>query len=147
MVKPNSSKASVDSQSWATGESSRGTWRLASGSPVTDEVSATMMVGPKSPVTTATPASALEGSFFGFSGAMGSNWRLWDETARPTGLGFDVSSAQNSFSPLLGLGCEEGLCFGEKDDSTVGSGEKGVIWSNPIAQPVLVSQLDGVELE
>ena len=102
---------------------------------------------PKSPVTTATLASESEGSFFGFFGAVGSNRRLWDETAWPTGPGFDVSSALNSFSPLLGLGCEEGLCFDEKDDSTVGSGEKGVIQSNPIAQPMSVSQLDGVELE
>ena len=98
-------------------------------------------------MTTTMLASESEGSFFGFSSAVGSNWRLWDETAWPTGPGFNVSSALNSFSPLLGLGCEEGLCFGEKDDSTVGSGEKGVIRSNPIAQPVSVSQLDGVELE
>ena len=128
MVKPNSSKASVDSQSsWATGESSRGTLRTASGSPVTEEVPATAIVGPESPMTTATPASAMEGSFFGFFGAVGTNRRLWDEThipmagvlrvgatARPTRPGFDVSSAQNSFSPLLGLGCEEGLCFVRK---------------------------------
>ena len=168
MVKPNSSKATVDSQSWATGESSRGTWRATSGSSVTDEVLATATVGPEppatetvdleppaiatmdpessatatvdpeSPVTTAMPESESEGSFFGFSGAVGSNRRLWDETAWPTGPGFDVSSTLNSFSPLLGLGCEEGLCFGEKDDSTVGFGEKGVIQSNPIDRKSVV---------
>ena len=147
MVKPNSFKASVDSQSWATGESSRGTWRSASGSPVTDDVPATATVGPKSPVTTATPASASEGSFLGFSVRWGPNGGCGTRRQGPLDLGLMFLLPKTLFSPLLGLGCEEGLCFGEKDDSTVGSGEKGVIWSNPIAQPVSVSQLDGVELE
>ena len=55
-------------------------------------------------------------------------------------------AAQNSFSPLSGLGSEEGLYFGERDDTTVVSGEKGDIWNNPIAEPVLPSHLDGVEM-
>ncbi|KAL0008498.1 hypothetical protein SO802_010000 [Lithocarpus litseifolius] len=81
---------------------------------------------------------------------------MWDEThtpiidvlrveamARPMGPGFE---AQNSFSPLSGLGSEKGLCFGRRDDSMVVSGEKGEIMSNPIAEPVSPSHLDGVEL-
>ena len=53
-------------------------------------------------------------------------------TVKLMGPGYVVSSdlwhqgaAQNSFSPLLGMGSEEGLCFGERDDSMVVSGEKG----------------------
>ena len=52
----------------------------------------------------------------------------------------------NSFSPLLGLGYEDGLCFGERDDSKVVSGEKGEKWSNPIVEPVSLSHLDGDEM-
>ena len=73
--------------------------------------------------------------------------------AKLMGHGYVVSSdlqhqgvAQNSFSPLLGLGSEEGLYFGEKDDSTVVSSEKKEKWSNPIAKPVSPSYLDGVEM-
>ena len=74
-------------------------------------------------------------------------------TVKLMGPGYVVSSdlwhqgaAQNSFSPLLGMGSEEGLCFGERDDSMVVSSEKGEKWSNPIAEPVLPSHLDGVEM-
>ena len=45
-------------------------------------------------------------------------------------------AAQNSFSHLLGLGSEEGLYFGEKDESMMVSGVKGEKWSH----------LDGVEM-
>ena len=69
------------------------------------------------------------------------------------GLGIDVSSdnwhhgaAQNHFSPLSDLGSQKDLCFGERDNSTVVSGEKGEKWSNPITKPVSSSYLDGVEL-
>ena len=37
------------------------------------------------------------------------------------------------------------LCFGERDNSTVVPGEKGEKWSNPIAETVSPSYLDGVE--
>ena len=73
-------------------------------------------------------------------------------TAKLLGPGYVVSSnlrhqgaARNSFSPLLGLGSEEGLCSGGRDDSVVGSGEKGEIWSNLFVEPVSPSHLDGVE--
>ena len=117
------------------------------------------------PVTLASSASATEGSSFGFSDVEVTNRRLkevtqtpiagvWKvgSTAKPMGLGFVVPSdlrhqgaTQNSFSPLLGLGSEEGLCSGERDDSTVVSGEKGEKWCNPIVEPVSPSHLDGVE--
>ena len=119
-----------------------------------------------SPVTTVVLTSATKGSNFGFSGVEVTNWRLREETqtliagvlrvgttAKLIGPGYVVSSdlrhqgvAQNFFSPLLGLGSEEGLYFGEKDDSTVVSIEKEEKWSNPIAKPVLPSYLDGVEM-
>ena len=38
------------------------------------------------------------------------------------------------------------LHFGENDNSTVVPGEKGEKWSNPSAEPVSPSYLDGVEL-
>nr|POF14673.1 hypothetical protein CFP56_52659 [Quercus suber] len=47
---------------------------------------------------------------------------------------------------VANLGSEKGLCFGERDNSTVVSSEKGEKWSNPIAKPVSLSYLDGVEL-
>ena len=72
---------------------------------------------------------------------------------RLMGLGNGVSSdhwyqgaAQNHFSPLSSLGSEKGLCFGERDNSTVVSSEKGEKWSNPIAELLSPSYLDGVEL-
>nr|POE92308.1 hypothetical protein CFP56_71994 [Quercus suber] len=43
-------------------------------------------------------------------------------------------------------GSEKGLCFGERDNSTVVLGENGEKWSNPIAELVSLSHLDGVEL-
>ena len=73
-------------------------------------------------------------------------------TVKLMGPGYVVSSdlwhqgaAQNSFSPLLGLGSEEGLCFGVRDDSMVVSREKGEIWRKPSAEPVSPSHLDAVE--
>ena len=63
-------------------------------------------------------------------------------------ISFDLrhqGATQNSFSPLLGLGSKEGLCFGVRDDSTVVSGEKGEIWCNPSAEPMSPSHSDGVE--
>ena len=111
-------------------------------------------------------ASATEGSNFGFFGVVVTNRRLREETQTPIasvlrvgtmtkqmGLGYVVSfdlwhqgATQNSFSSLLGLSSEEGFCFGERDDSTAVSGEKGEKWSNPIAEPVSPSYLDGVEM-
>ena len=109
-------------------------------------------------VIMAAPAlvSATEGSRSKFSGVEVSNRRLRAEnqtplagvlkdgsTAKLMGPGYVVPSdlrhqgdGQNSFSPLLGLGSEEGLCFGERDDSMMVSGEKGEKWSH----------LDGVEM-
>ena len=85
----------------------------------------------------------------------GTNRRSREETQTPVklmGPGYAVSSdlrhqgaAHNSFSPLLGLGCEEGLCFGVSDESMVVSGEKGEAWCNPSAEPVSPSHLDRVE--
>ena len=108
---------------------------------------------PGSPVTT--PASATGGSIFGFFDVEGTNRRSMEETQTPAklmGPGYAVSSdlrhqgaTHNSFSPLLGLGCEEGLYFGVRDEPTVVSGEKGEAWCNPSAKPVSPSHLDGVE--
>ena len=74
-------------------------------------------------------------------------------TVKLMGPGYVVSSdlwhqgaAQNSFSHLLGLGSEEGLYFGERDESMMVSGEKGEKWSNPIVEPVSPSHLDGDEM-
>ena len=111
-------------------------------------------------------ASAMEVSKFGFIGEAVTNRGKGDEnhtpmagdlsvgtTASLMGLGNGVSSdhrhqgaAQNHFSPLLGLGSEKGLCFGERDNSIVVSDEKGEKWSNPIAELVSPSYLDRVEL-
>ena len=55
-------------------------------------------------------------------------------------------SAQNHFSPLLGLGSEKSFCFGERDNPKKVSGEKGEKWSNPHAELVSSSYLDGEEL-
>ena len=95
-----------------------------------------------------------------------SNRRFRDETqnlmigvlgvrtmVRPMGPKIDAFSAlrhegdvRNHFSPLLDLGSEMGLYFGMSDNSTVVPGEKGEKWSNLMAEPVLLSYLDGVEL-
>ena len=111
-------------------------------------------------------ASAMEVSKFGFIGEAVTNRGKGDEnhtpmagdlsvgtTARLMGLGNGVSSdhrhqcaAQNHFFPLSSLGSEKGLCFGERDNSTVVLGEKGEKWSNPIVEPVSLSYLDRVEL-
>ena len=52
----------------------------------------------------------------------------------------------NSFSPLSGLGSGEDLCFGERDDFMVDSGEKGGEWSNIDVEPVVLSQVGGFDL-
>ena len=63
-------------------------------------------------------------------GEANGTWVCCSSTLRHQG------AAQNSFSHLLGLGSEEGLYFGEKDESMMVSGVKGEKWSH----------LDGVEM-
>ena len=58
----------------------------------------------------------------------------------------NADASHNSFSPLSGLGSGEDLCFGERVDFMVDSGEKGGDWSNPDAELVLPSQVGGFEL-
>ena len=98
-------------------------------------------------------ASATEVSKLGFICMEVTNRRKRDATTRLMGLGIDVSSdnrhhgvTQNHFSHLSDLGSQKGLYFGERDNSTVVSGEKGEKWSNPITKPMSSSYLDGVEL-
>ena len=167
MAKPISLKESYDGQSmWVQGESPKGRLKLVSGSPVSTAASTSVTEVFGSLVTTVVSTSAMKGSNFGFSGVEVTNWRLKEETQTPIagvlrvgttaklmGPGYVVSSdlrhqgvTQNSFSPLSGLGSEEGLYFGEKNDSTMVSSEKEEKWSNPIAKPVSPSYLDGVEM-
>ena len=111
-------------------------------------------------------ASATEASKFGFIGEVVTNWGTEYEnwipmasdssvglTARPMGTGTVVSSPhrhqganQNQFSPLSSMGREKGFCFGERDNPTKVSGEKGEKWSNPHVELVSSSYLDGKEL-
>ena len=95
-----------------------------------------------SPVTKVAPMSATEGSGSKFSCVEVSNRSLRAENQTLL-AGYGVHSAlrhqgaaQNTFSPLLGLGSEENFCFGERNASMMVSGEKGERWSH----------LDGVEM-
>ena len=99
-----------------------------------------------SPVTAAALASAMVGSFLGFSGAVVTDGRMGDVTHTPIVGDGKADATRNSFSPLSGLGSGEGLCFGERDDSMVDSGAKGGDWSSPNAELVLLSQVGGFEL-
>ena len=105
-----------------------------------------------SPVTAVAPASAAElanatvGCFLRLSGVVVNSRRMGVVTHTPiVGVG-KADAAHNSFSPLSGLGSGEDLCFGERDDFMVDSGDKGGDWSSPNAEHVLSSQVGGVEL-
>ena len=99
-----------------------------------------------SPVTAATPASATVGCFLGLSRAVMNNRRMGVVTHTLIASDGKADAAHNSFSTLSGLGSGEDLYFGEKDDFMVDSSEKGGDWSSPNAEPVLPSQVGGVEL-
>ena len=147
LVKPVALKVSFEGQaSWAIGESSRGSPRKCTGSSVPAAILASMREVSGSPVTTATPASATMGSFVGFSGTVVTNRRMGVVTHTPKAGDGNADASHNSFSPLSGLGSGEDLCFGERVDFMVDSGEKGGDSSNPDAELVLLSQVGGFEL-
>nr|POE97488.1 hypothetical protein CFP56_05481 [Quercus suber] len=147
LVKPIALKDSTeDHVSWAVGESSRASPRKVPGSPVPAAVPASTMVVTGSPVTADAPASATAGSFLAFSGAVVTNQRMGDVTHTPIAGDSKADATHNSFSPLSVLGSGEDLCFGERDDFMVVSGEKGGDWSSPNAEPVVPSQVGGVEV-
>ena len=97
-------------------------------------------------VIAAAPASVTVGSFFGFSGEVVIDQRMRDVTQTPLAGYGKADATHNSFSPVSGLGYGEDLCFGERDDLMVVSGAKGGDCSSTDVEPMLLSQVGGLEL-